>query len=150
MGHAPVLHPTTLCQMKPASRPKRKTRIILTARGRRDCFCFSEILSFIILKMGVHRTLKFYSERHYVVSSSQDYSRHIRRTAYCCYLPVLTRFAEPDCVRLDSQHHLHTTQTDIKSRRLEFSPAIADCRLQDTAGFPPSTPYIIFISFYLL
>jgi len=23
--------------------------------------------------MGVHRTLKFYSERHYVVSSSQDY-----------------------------------------------------------------------------
>jgi len=135
--------------MKPASSPKRKPRIILTAIGRRDCFCFVVTIFFIILKMGVHRTLKFYSEERYVVSSSQDYSRHIRRTAYCCYLPVLTRFAEPDCVRLDSQHHLHTTQTGVKSRRLGFSPAIADCRLQDTAGFPPSTPYI-FISFYLL
>ena len=70
------------------------------------------------------------------VNSCQVVPRHIRMTAYRCYLPVLTGFTGSYC---EEPGHLRHFPPPIASRRRsldrEFDPAIADCGCR--APLPP-------------
>jgi hypothetical protein len=73
-------------------------------------------------------------------SSRQETLRHMRLSAYRCYLPVLTGLGSHSLRRTQTINAACQTRNKktITSVR-EFDPAIADCRLQGTASSPSST-----------
>ena len=73
------------------------------------------------------------------VSSTQALPRHMKGSAYRCFLPDLTGFTGFHCVGPKYQHHLLRPASQTRSLRQEFNPAKADCRLQGTAISPSST-----------
>ena len=70
------------------------------------------------------------------VGSCQVVPRHIRMTAYRCYLPVLTGFTGSYCEGPGHQHHFPPPiSRRHRSLDREFDPAIADCGCR--APLPP-------------
>ena len=70
------------------------------------------------------------------VSSNQVGPRHIGRSAYRCYLPVLTGFTGSYCAGPGPQHHLPSSIARKRhSLKREFGPAIAGCGYR--APLPP-------------
>jgi len=65
----------------------------------------------------------------HVVNSNQATSRHMKNSAYRCFLPNLTGFTGSHCVRPNSHHHLHEAGSTKSNLEQEFSLARADCEL---------------------
>jgi hypothetical protein len=73
------------------------------------------------------------------VNSNQAALRHTKGITYRCFLPDLAGFVTFRCARPDFHHHLLKTALQAPCLQEDLNPAIADCRLQDTATFPSST-----------
>ena len=74
-----------------------------------------------------------------VVDSNPDYLRHMKKSAYRCFIPDLTGFTAFHCAGPNYQHHLPGADQTLQSLTRGFNPAIADCGQQGTANTPSST-----------
>ena len=74
-----------------------------------------------------------------IVSSGHRIPQHMETNAYGCCRQALTRFTPIHCAGDDLQHHFPRQIPSDSRLGEEFRPAMADCRLQGTAGSPRTT-----------
>ncbi len=74
-----------------------------------------------------------------VAGSSQESLRHMRKSAYRCFLPDLTGFTGSHCAGPNLQRYPRQPDPKEERPRISFNPAVADCGLQGTAISPSST-----------
>ncbi len=74
-----------------------------------------------------------------VVNSNPDSLRHMKKSAYRCFIPDLTEFTAFHCAGPNYQHHLPEADQTLQTLIRGFNPAIADCGQQGTANTPSST-----------
>lgn|GEM_PF-1660971 len=72
-------------------------------------------------------------------NSSQALPQHMNVSAYGCFLPDLTGFADAHCEGPNCQHCSQVPNPASHNLKQEFNLAIADCELQGTATSPSST-----------